>query len=55
VGLRPLVCSAKICYYTTVSKDKYTPLRSKRQTQGPLKIDGVDWDVRIFRPYEPPQ
>jgi hypothetical protein len=33
VGLRPLVCSAKIWYYTTVSKHQYTPLRAKRQTQ----------------------
>jgi hypothetical protein len=33
VGLRPLVCSARIWYYTTVSKDQYTPLRAKRQTR----------------------
>jgi DNA-binding NtrC family response regulator len=36
VGLRPLVCSAKIWYYTTVSKDQYTPLGAKRQTGSPV-------------------
>jgi hypothetical protein len=33
VGLRPLVCSAKIWYYTTVSNHQYTPLTGKRQTR----------------------
>jgi len=32
VGLRPLVCFAKIWYYTTVSNHQYTPLEGKRQT-----------------------
>jgi hypothetical protein len=33
VGLRPLVCFAKIWYYTTVSNHQYTPLDGKRQTR----------------------